>query len=131
MALNLLRDLLRRVIRVLIIDDNADAADSLAMLLELLGFQVRVASDGATGLRVAAEWEPRCVLLDIRMPGMNGYEVAHRLRAIPGLGSVKIVALSAFSDASHINRLADTGFDHFFVKPADPEAVFAFLNSID
>jgi CheY-like chemotaxis protein len=130
MIFEALQDIVRRTIRVLVIDDNADAADTLAILLELFAFPVRVAYDGPSGLLAAEEWEPGCVLLDIKMPGMDGYEVARRLRVVPALAGVKIIALSAFSDAGHLDRLAAAGFDHSFVKPADPHAVIAFLRSL-
>lgn len=130
MVHDILRAVLGHPVRVLIIDDNVDAADSLALLLDLLGFPVRVAYDGAGGLAAAAEWAPGCVLLDIRMPGLDGYEVAYWLRALPGLGGVQVVALSSYSDAAHRTQLADAGFDHAFVKPADPHEVVAFLRSL-
>jgi CheY-like chemotaxis protein len=104
-------------LRILVVDDNRDAADSLAALLQLLGHPVTVAYDGPSGLRAAATDRPDCVFLDITMPGMNGYEVARRLRA--ELGRVKLIALTAFSDPVHVERAAAAGFDHRLTKPAD------------
>jgi CheY-like chemotaxis protein len=85
----------QHVLRVLVVDDNRDAADSLALLLRLWGYDSRVSYDGVHALQRAHDFHPDCLLLDINMPGMDGYTVARRLRQEPELGSVKLVALTA------------------------------------
>lgn len=123
----------RSGLRILVVDDNRDAADSLATLLQLMGHPVAVAYDGPAGLRAALTGRPDCVILDITMPGMDGYEVARRIRGEPGLAAVKLIALSAYSDAVHVQRVAAAGFDHRLTKPADPaelEELVAMLQRI-
>jgi CheY-like chemotaxis protein len=124
-------DARRSGLRVLVVDDNRDAADSLAALLQMLGHKTVVAYDGPSGLRAAVAEPPDCVFLDITMPGMNGYEVARRLRAEPGLGAVKLVALSAFSDPVHAERAEAAGFDHRLTKPASPADLEGLLTMLD
>jgi two-component system, OmpR family, response regulator len=110
----------RQGLRILVVDDNRDAADSLVVLLGLLGYEARGTYGGPEALRLAGEFRPDCLFLDIRMPGMDGYEVARRVREQPGLERARLVALSAFSDEGHRRRAALAGFDHQLTKPADP-----------
>ena len=121
----------RSGLRVLVVDDNRDSADSLAALLQMLGHRTTVAYDGPSALRAATAEPPDCVFVDIVMPGMNGYELARRLRAEPTLGRVKLVALSAFSDPVHAERAADAGFDHRLTKPASPAELEGLLTMLD
>jgi CheY-like chemotaxis protein len=109
--------------RVLIADDNRDAADSLAMLLELDGHQVFVAADGEEALSVFQQQAPDIVLLDIGMPLLSGLEVARRIRALPGGAKVLLVAVTGWGQEK--DRLASVaaGFDHHLTKPVEPEAV--------
>jgi CheY-like chemotaxis protein len=109
-----------RVLHVLVVDDNRPAADSLCVLLRMWGYDCRVAYNGTTGLEVARAYRPDCLLLDISMPGLDGYTLASRVRREPGLEKAKLVAISAFSDDAHVQRVKEVGFDHHFVKPADP-----------
>ncbi|MBX9583697.1 MAG: response regulator [Gemmataceae bacterium] len=109
--------------RVLVVDDNADAADSLALLLELAGDTVRTAGSGPRALEVAGSFRPEVVLLDIGLPGMDGYEVARRLRGQPDGGRVLLVALTGYGRDDDRRRAAEAGFDHHLTKPADPAAV--------
>jgi PAS domain S-box-containing protein len=113
--------------RVLVVDDNTDAADSLSMLLRLLGHEVRVAYDGPTALAAAAGGWPDLVLLDIGMPGMDGYEVARRLRQRTDTADTKIVALTGWGQEEDRRRSREAGFDHHLVKPADPDVLQQLL----
>jgi CheY-like chemotaxis protein len=108
-----------RALRVLVADDNRDAADSLAILLRMWGYDHRVCYNGASALQTALDYQPDCVLLDINMPGTDGYAVAQRLRQEPDLARAKLVALTAYSDETHTRRIQEAGFDHRLVKPAD------------
>ena len=118
-------------LRILIVDDNHDAADSLACLLELSHYDVRVAYDGLEGLLVARAYSPDCMLADINMPGLNGYELARRVRAEPELASVKLVALSAFSDDAHIRKAVEAGFDYRLTKGCNLDTILEVLKMIE
>jgi two-component system CheB/CheR fusion protein len=106
-------------LRVLVVDDNVDAADSLAALLRLGGQEVSVSYDGQTALEQAAAERPDVVLLDIGLPGMNGYEVAAALRRQLGNGPL-IVAVTGYGQDADARRAAEAGFDHHLVKPVSP-----------
>lgn len=106
--------------RLLVVDDNHDAADSLAMLLRLQGHEVVVAHDGYVALKVASESRPEMAFLDIGMPGMDGYELARRLRQQPGLDDVRLAAMTGWGQEEDRRRSREAGFDHHLVKPADP-----------
>jgi CheY-like chemotaxis protein len=103
--------------RVLIVDDNADAANSLAMLLGLRGHDVQVAFSGREALERIDSFEPDVVLLDIGLPQMDGYELAERLRAIPKLRGVRLIALTGYGQAEDQQRARAAGFDNHVVKP--------------
>src|SRR3954462_369064 len=113
--------------KVLVVDDNADSARMLGLMLTLEGHEVRTAHDGPAALEAVRGFTPEVALLDIRLPGLDGYELARRLRASPGLGSVVLVAMTGFSDDEARQRSADAGFDHHLVKPADPAALGRIL----
>jgi PAS domain S-box-containing protein len=115
------------VLRVLVVDDNRDAADSLAMMLELTGHEVRAAHDGLAALAEAERFEPDVILLDIGMPGMNGYEVAMRLRETPHGRHARIVALTGWGAEDDKRRAVEAGFDQHLTKPVDPASVGAVL----
>jgi len=121
----------RRPLRVLVVDDNHDAADSLALLVRLWGHEARVAYDGVEGLRSACAHEPDCVLLDVGLPKLDGYHLARRLREEVGLRQSKLVALTAYSDEHNIHRAWEAGFDFHFVKPADPDMIRRLLTMLD
>ena len=106
--------------RVLVVDDNTDAADSLAMLLEAIGNDVRVAYDGEEAVDKAIEFSPQIVLLDIGLPKMHGYDVAKRIRAEKG-GDVLLVAVTGWGNEEDRRRTREAGFDYHFTKPVDPE----------
>jgi signal transduction histidine kinase/ActR/RegA family two-component response regulator len=107
--------------RILVVDDNADARESLAVLLGIEGHQVQTACDGEEALKMAEEFLPEIVLLDIGMPKLNGYEVAQALRARPSQRGVTLIAVTGWGQREDKRRAAEAGFDHHLVKPIDPE----------
>jgi len=113
--------------RVLLVDDNQDAAKSLATLLRLGGHEVRLAHDGATALKTAESFQPEVVLLDIGLPGMDGYEVARRLRKEVHLNRSLVAALTGYGHDDDRRRSRAAGIDIHFVKPVDLEALQAML----
>jgi len=106
-------------LRVLVVDDNVDVAQSLTMLLEASGHHFRTAHDGPTALATALDYRPDVVLLDIGLPGMDGYEVAKKMRQQPDLKHVVLVAVSGYGHESDHRRSQEEGFDHHLVKPTD------------
>jgi PAS domain S-box-containing protein len=117
--------------RILAVDDNRDAADSMGMLLRLLGADVQVVYDGPAALAAIGDDRPEVILLDIDMPGMDGYEVARRLRQDPRLGDATLIALSGWGQEDDRRRAREAGFDHHLVKPVAPDALQALLASLD
>ncbi len=109
--------------RVLVVDDNRDAATSLALLLGAAGYQVETSFDGTSALAKAQGFAPDACVLDINMPGMNGYELARRLRAQARDRPPVLATVTAYSDFGHLSRAAEAGFDLHFTKPADPREV--------
>jgi CheY-like chemotaxis protein len=109
--------------RILIIEDNHDTADSLAMLLRLLGHDVHVAYNGADGVEAARQYAPSAVLSDIGLPGLDGWAVARQLRADPTTAGTLLIAITAYGGDETRRRAAESGFDHVFIKPADPAAL--------
>jgi CheY-like chemotaxis protein len=109
--------------RVLVVDDNVDAAEMLAALLSSLGAAVAVANGGVQALRVAADYLPEVIVLDIGMPGIDGYEVARRLRATPRHASTRIIALTGWGQDEDMRRSQEAGIDHHLVKPPDLDAL--------
>lgn len=120
-----------RVLKVLVVDDNVDAADSLAALLQTCGYAAEVAYDGASGLSAARAVRPDCLVSDIAMPKMDGYALARAVRAEPGLAGLKLVALSAYSDAEHTQRAVEAGFDYQLTKGSDLKELLEVLRMID
>lgn len=109
--------------RVLVVDDNRDAADTTAQILAIYGHITATAYNGAEGLRTAETFGPDVIFLDLGLPGMNGFEVAVAVRLLPKLSHVSLVALTAWGDAE-TKRLTDrAGFDHHLVKPAHPDTL--------
>jgi PAS domain S-box-containing protein len=117
--------------RVLLVDDNVDAAESLALLLRLQGHDVRVAHDGPAALRAVAAERPEVVFLDIGMPGMDGYEVCRRLRQLRGVDGVRVVALTGWGQDEDRRRSREAGFDLHLVKPVEPEALHEVLAGLE
>jgi CheY-like chemotaxis protein len=105
---------------VLVVDDNQDAADSLALLVQVAGHEVRTAHDGPTALEVAKTFRPEVVLLDIGLPRMDGYEVARQLRKQPGLEKVVLAAVTGYGQEEDRRRTHEAGIDEHLVKPVDP-----------
>lgn len=114
-------------LRLLVIDDNQDAANSLAMLLRMQGHEARVANSGAGALETVATYIPDLVLLDIGMPVMDGYEVSRRLRKTPGLEKTVVAALTGWGQPEDRKRTEAAGFDHHLVKPLEPQALAKVL----
>ena len=111
--------------RILLVDDNQDSLEPLEAIIALMGHEVRGATNGETALEIAAAFRPELVVLDIGLPGMDGYEVARRMRALPGLEDVVLVALTGYGQEEDRERARVAGFDHHLLKPALPEAVLA------
>ncbi len=117
-------------LRVLVVDDNVDAAQSLAMLLKVSGHQVRTAHTGPTGLEAALDYRPNVVLLDIGLPGMDGYEVAERIRQQPVLQNVVLVAMTGYGQDADRQRSQEVGFNAHLVKPVDFGMVLKILATV-
>jgi PAS domain S-box-containing protein len=115
--------------RVLVVDDNRDSAESIALLAEIWGHEVQTVHDGPSALDAAASSLPEVVLLDIGLPGMDGYEVARRLRQEWGKKLV-LIAMTGYGMDEDRRRSRDAGFDHHLVKPVDPEALRVLLASL-
>ena len=113
--------------RILVVDDLAASAETLMTLLEMEGFEVRIASEGMAALKIAQDFRPDVVLLDIGLPGMNGFEVAHRLRAQPECRDALLIALTGYGEAESRSRSAQAGFDFHMVKPADVNLLLSML----
>jgi CheY-like chemotaxis protein len=110
-------------------DDNADAADTLAAVLRLAGHDVRIARDGREAVELAAAFRPALALLDIGMPGMNGYELARALRARPGTARTVLIAATGYGQEGDRDRAREAGFDHHIVKPVELRTVEAILTA--
>ena len=117
-------------LRVLVVDDNVDAAETLGLLLNASGHDVRTAYNGPNALEVAAQFRPNIVLLDIGLPGIDGYEVAKRLRQEPDLSGVVLVALTGYGTETDKQLSQDAGFNHHLVKPASFSKVKEILSTV-
>jgi CheY-like chemotaxis protein len=116
--------------RVLIVDDNTDAADSLAAVLRLRGHEVQTVNDGPASLDAAAAFRPEVVLLDIGLPGLNGYEVARRLRQDDATRQAKLIAVTGYGQDEDRARSSEAGFDRHLVKPVEPGEILRLLQSL-
>lgn len=105
--------------RILVADDNADAAVALGMLLELMGNEVRLAHDGIEAVKLAATFLPEIIMLDIAMPRLNGYDTCSRIRAQPSNAGVVIVALTGWTQQEMKQRSQHAGFDLYLIKPVE------------
>jgi len=119
-----------RPLRILVVEDNEDTAESLTTILEVWGHEVRVALDGLAALESAPTWQPEVVLSDLGLPGLDGYALARRLREIPALGHAVLIALSGYGRDQDRRQAFDAGFDHHLVKPPDLEGLAALLARI-
>jgi CheY-like chemotaxis protein len=117
-------------LRVLVIEDNRDGARALGLLLRLWGHAVRIAHDGAAGLKTADDFQPQVVLSDIGLPGMDGYEVARRLRGERATQRALLVAVTAYSTEDVRCRALASGFDYHLVKPLEPKTLHELLNDM-
>jgi two-component system CheB/CheR fusion protein len=120
----------QRTARVLVVEDNADTAESLTMLLELLGHRVRAAYDGVAALDAARANVPDVMLVDIGLPGMDGYEVARRVRRDPDLKQVVLVALTGYGREEDKQEAMAAGFDYHLVKPVNPDALHGLVTRL-
>jgi PAS domain S-box-containing protein len=116
--------------RVLVVDDNRDAAETLELLLQLWGHEVRSAYDGPQALALAAELQPEIILLDIGLPGMSGYDVARQLRELPGGRDMIVVAVTGYGQDSDRLRSQEAGFRYHLVKPVEPEVLQELIASV-
>jgi CheY-like chemotaxis protein len=114
--------------RILVVDDDQDAADSLAKLLRLWRYQVLVHYDGATAISVARDLKPDICLVDIWLPGMNGYQVAELFRKEPRLKDTLLIAVSGYDECEDHRLAREAGFDHYLCKPVDISALREILN---
>ncbi len=115
--------------RILLVEDNLDAAEALSELLRMWGHEVETAHDGVSALRTARQTLPGIVLLDIGLPGMDGYEVARELRSTPALASTRLIALTGYGQESDRQRSRLAGIDHHLIKPVDVEQLRILLTS--
>ncbi|MEJ6023289.1 hybrid sensor histidine kinase/response regulator [Ramlibacter sp. PS4R-6] len=114
--------------RILVVDDLAASAETLMTLLEMEGFEVKTAHEGMSALRIAEDFRPDVVLLDIGLPGMNGFEVANRLRSQPQSRDALLIALTGYGEAESRSRSVQAGFDFHMVKPADVNLLLTMLS---
>ena len=114
--------------RVLVVDDNRDAADSLRLLLDLYGYETAVAYSGPDGVQAAERWQPDVVLCDIGLPGLDGYGVARRLRGNPATAKARLIAMTASGQDEDRRRSREAGFEQHLVKPVGPDALHRALN---
>lgn len=117
-------------LRILVADDNADAAQSLALLLKMFGHDVKTALDGDTALALAHTHQPQAMVLDIGLPRLNGYELARQIRRIPELASALLIAYSGFGQSDDKQKARDAGFDHHLTKPSTIQDLTALLEPL-
>jgi DNA-binding response OmpR family regulator len=124
------RNEVQTALRVLVVDDNHDGADTLAMLVRLWGHDVRVAYDGLDGLRLARTYRPQVVLLDLTLPRLDGCDLAELLHGKTELPQARLIAVTGMGDDWDRARCAGAGFDHFLVKPVDPDELHDLLSGL-
>jgi CheY-like chemotaxis protein len=117
----------RRARRVLLVDDSVDAAEAMSMLLETLGHEVRVMHDGPSALAMVDDFAPEVVILDIGLPGMNGFDVAREMRTRATTKTALLIALTGYGADSDRQQALDAGFDHHLVKPVSFTAIEAVM----
>jgi CheY-like chemotaxis protein len=116
--------------RVLVVDDNHDAAESLAALLAIAGHETELAHDGIEALETAAAFRPDVVFLDIGLPALDGHETARRIRQQPWGKAMVLIALTGWGQAEDRRKSRDAGFNHHLVKPADPAVVAELVSKL-
>jgi CheY-like chemotaxis protein len=117
-------------LRILVVDDNRDAAESMAVLLNLLGNEVHSCHDGVEAVSAFSEFMPQVVLLDIGLPRLDGYGAARQIRALPGGAQVTLIALSGYGRDEDRQRSREAGFDHHIVKPISPDTLIDLLSTV-
>jgi len=117
-------------LRVLVVDDNVDSAESLSEVMRILGYSVAVANDGVDAVEMVTRWRPAVALLDIGMPRMSGLEAARAIRALPGGERMWLIALSGWGQHEDRRKSGEAGFDHHFVKPVDVEALIELIRNL-
>jgi CheY-like chemotaxis protein len=117
----------RRGHRVLIVDDNEDAAQSIALLLQLSGHETKVVTESAKVIAASEEFKPQCAILDIGLPTIDGYQLARELRRRHARADLALIALTGYGQSEYRERAMAAGFDHHFVKPVDPERLEAAI----
>jgi CheY-like chemotaxis protein len=127
--LNAFLEARRDELKVLVIEDNRDASDSLRDMLEIFGYRVELAYNGLVGVEAARRFQPDIVLCDIGLPGMDGFEVARRIRKEPDLSAVVLVALTGYGQEEDRRKTYEAGFDLHLVKPVDPEKLQNLLET--
>jgi two-component system, chemotaxis family, CheB/CheR fusion protein len=114
-------------LRVLIVEDDADSAQTLALLLKLWGYEVAVVYDGPNALDATTTYQPDVVFLDIALPRMDGYEVARQLRRLPGMDKALLVAITGYGYEADVRRCKEAGIDGHFLKPVEPTVLRELL----
>jgi CheY-like chemotaxis protein len=117
------------VLRILVVDDTHDIADTMALLLQLWGYQTVAVYEGQQAVESATTFLPDVVLLDIGLPGIDGFEVARRLRRLPALAKTLLVAVTSYGRAADIQRGKEAGIDLHFLKPVDPNEIKKVLET--
>ena len=118
-------------LRILVIDDIPDVADVMKMLLDLQGFETRVAYGGVVALHLAREFSPDIIFCDIGLPEMDGHEIARRMRADPAIASAILIALTGWGADEELRKTRESGFDFHLVKPVDANALLDMLAYIE
>jgi two-component system CheB/CheR fusion protein len=116
--------------RILAVDDDADTADSFAMLLRLWGYDACACYDGPAAMQAAGAHLPQAVLLDVGMPGMDGFQVARLLRRRPELANIAIIGISGYTGEAYRRRAREAGFDHYLLKPVGPNDLGELLGRV-
>jgi CheY-like chemotaxis protein len=114
-------------LRVLVVEDDPDSAQTLALLLKLWGYEVAVANDGPDALDAASTFQPDVVFLDLALPGMDGYQVARRLRLLQGTAGALVAAITGYGHEADVRRCKAAGIDFHFLKPVEPALLREFL----
>ena len=118
-------------IRILVVDDNVDAADSVAWLFRQHAHDVRTTHDGRSAIELATEFRPQVVVLDLGLPQVDGYEVSRRLRTLPDTRDALIIAVSGYGQDEDRRRSTQAGFDHHFIKPVDFQTLMGVLHEAE
>jgi CheY-like chemotaxis protein len=116
--------------RILVVDDNIDAADSLSQMLQLVGYSTKVAYEGVTAVELAELWHPGVVLLDLGLPNISGHEVARRLRREAWGRSMRLIAITGWGQEDDRRKSRDAGFDEHLTKPVDPDALLGLITRL-